>query len=399
MAKKNQLNETHYSNIKLEEMMSENNEKKYIISGPFTMVDRPNLNNRIYPKAVMNEAIAKFREKVQKRQIKMAMDHPGMLDGGTLSKTCAILLDITDVQDDGYAYYKAQIIDTTYGKDLKAILDAGAMVGVSTRGYGPSIRDQEYPGVDGKHDVIQMGYALENIDFVDTPAVQETENGMTLESKRSETMPKTIDELKTEFPSVFEGYEKDFNTKLSEANDLVNSFKQKAEAMTANFDKLVESIKAVKPEMFTTLPENEVLAAKDNEIKTLNDELNTVKTALNDAKTQLESIEASKIKIEKDKEIETIRANDPDFAKFDSLMNKFDTCINAEEVRKVYESNKKFLDEIKKDQAEKVATPKTENNASVATDAKLLADLKIVNEQRKNSGLNILSVEDYKKLI
>lgn len=401
MAKKNRIIETYFGSTKLEEMADESgNGKKYIISGPFTMADRPNLNNRIYPKDVMNEAISKFRDKVQKRQIKMAMDHPGMFDGGTLSKTCAILLDVTDIQEDGYAYYKAQIIDTTYGKDLKAILDAGAMVGVSTRGYGPQVCDQEYPGVDGKHDVIQKGYVLENIDFVDTPAVSETENGMTLESKRSEeSMPKSLDELKSEFPSIFDELEASFTAKLNESNVVVESFKQKAEAISANFDKLVESIKAVKPEMFVTIPESEVISAKDGEIQKLTDELNVAKKALESANEQLTAIEAEKVKISKDKEIETIKANDPEFAKFDSLMAKFEACINAEEVRKVYDANKTFLDEFKKVTDEAAAKPKTENEAQVVTDSKLLADLKLMNDQRKSAGLAVLSVEDYKKIL
>lgn len=400
MPKKDQIFENIYGNVKLEELQLENGGKKYVISGPFTMADRPNLNNRIYPKAVMNEAIGKFREKVQRKQIKMCMDHPDFFSGGKLSETAALLLDVTDIQDDGFAYYKAQILDTTRGKDLKVIVDAGAQVGVSTRGYGPSIENQEYPGVDGKHSVIQPGFCLENIDFVEGPSVQATEDNMAIESKtkRSVDMPKTLDELKQEFPSIFEGIEKEFEAKISAVKAEAESFKTKLENTTKNFDSLVDLIKTVKPEAFTPVAESEVIASKDAEIKKIADELTASKASYEEMKSKVDAVEVEKIKAEKDREIESIKAADPEYASLECAMKKFEACINAKEVRQVYEANKSFIDSIKKSHVEKPATPKTDTTVKAQEDASLIAELKLVNEQRKNSGLSMMSVEEFKKL-
>ena len=116
------LHEIEWLDCKIESVVNEaNKQTSYIISGPFMKADVPNRNGRVYKREISNSAIAKLRPMVQERRIRMLVDHPEFFSGPSLLNTGAVLLDITDVQDDGYAYYKAKLVDTTVGKNLKQL--------------------------------------------------------------------------------------------------------------------------------------------------------------------------------------------------------------------------------------------------------------------------------------
>lgn len=395
--KKNKLCEVFIGSQKIDEVSTDSGEKKYIISGAFTMVDRPNGNNRIYPKAMMNEAIKKCRVKVEQKRIRMGLDHPSMSDWGIakLKDCAAILLSIGDVQEDGYAYYKAQIIDTQVGKDLKAIVDAGSPVGVSTRGYGDQVEDQEYPGVDGKHTVIK-NYDMQSIDFVDDPSVADTEELMQLESKkRSDPMEfKNIQELKTAFPELVAQIEtQGANEKKALEEKLEAIAKESKTSITA----LVESVKAICPEAFTTVTMTETDLVKEYKAKAEGFQSDLTKViAENDSlKTKIVTLEANEIKLSKEREIETIKASDAAYFTHDILVKKFENCTNAEEVRKVYESNKELLASLQKTTTPVSPKTQTPDPAKGALTDEQKVDLNFKNGQRMSAGLPKLSEAEF----
>jgi hypothetical protein len=390
--------EVFQGNQKIEEVTTDSGEKKYVISGAFTMVGRPNGNNRIYTKEDMDHAIEKCKTKVAQKRIRMGLDHPSMTDWGIpkLKECAAILLDLTPVQEDGYAYYKAQIIDTQVGKDLKAIVDAGSPVGVSTRGYGDSMEDQEYPGLDGKFTIIK-NFELKSIDFVDDPSVSDTELMMQLESnKRSDTMEiKSLEELKKAFPEFVGQLE------TSAVADVKKALEEKIVTISKTADesltKLVESVKAIKPEMFTTVTVTETELVKEYKAKvvTLESEVKKFADANDTLTKKIEALESNEIKLNKEREIKTLEASDAAYFGYPTLVKKFEACNTAEEVRKVYESNKELLAELQKTTTPAPSKTQTPDPAKGALTDAQKSDLNFMNQQRMSAGLNKMTEADY----
>ena len=55
----------------------ENGEKDYIIEGVFAQADKKNRNGRIYPKSIMEKAVAKYdQEQVSKKRAVGELNHP-----------------------------------------------------------------------------------------------------------------------------------------------------------------------------------------------------------------------------------------------------------------------------------------------------------------------------------
>lgn len=395
--KKAKVWEVFQGEHKIEEVTTESGGKKYIISGAFTMVDRPNGNNRIYPRKEMQDAIEKCRDKVTQKRVRMGLDHPSMTDWGIpkLKECAAILLDISDVKEDGYAYYKAQIVDTAVGKDLKAILDSGSPVGVSTRGYGDSVGDQEWPGLDGKFTVIK-NFDLKSIDFVDDPSVASTEELMQLESnQRSDPMEiKSLDELKKAFPQFIGEMETKF---VDEKKVLETKIEETAKTTEKHIASLVEAVKSVSPNSFTTVTVTETDLVKEYKAKadTLTNDLKKAVEENDSLKTKIAALEAEQVKLSKDNEIAKLKGEDAAYFAHDILVKKFEACSNAEEVRKVYESNKELLASLQKTTTPAPSKTNTPDPAKGSlTDAQKI-DFNFKNQQRLSASLTKYTEAEY----
>ena len=394
---------------------------KYIISGPFMRADFMNRNHRVYTKDAANKAISEIRPMVEEKRIRMLVDHPGFFDGPSLMNAGAVLLEITDVQDDGYAYYKAQILDTDVGRNLKAILDAGSPVGVSTRGYVPTEdgeEEKDWIDSDGKKhkaDYIK-DWVLESVDFVDDPAVLDTEVYMKLhtESLKRRNVPmavKTVDEMKSEYPelcktladSAIADTKKEYDTKVAELEAQINTANESVKVNNEAIDKLIDAVKSVDPSKFTVIQESEALTAKDSEIAELKTQLAESNAKISELEKQITDNKLEFEKKEKEAYLESLKVSDPDFFSFESFKNIFDNCVTKDDVKTVYENNSKIVKEMK----EKSAAPATgktfQTNESAENQVKLIdgltpeqyEDFKSRNEMRRLSNLDPMTTEKY----
>lgn len=398
MSKK--LIEILYDVAKIEEKIFENGYKKYIISGIYTVTDKPNSNNRIYPTAIMNEAVRKLQPKVMMGKVKMSMDHPDW--NPTLKDTAAIMLDITEVGEDKKGRYSAQICDTQVGKDLKAILDAGGSVGVSTRGYGSGLDDQEWPGLPGRYTVIQPGFKLESVDFVDGPSVEETEDDITLEQKKgAQEDMKTIEELMKAYPEIFKGFSDKTEAEKKELVTKLNDAIKASNVASENFTKLTDTIKAIRPDMFVTVAESEIVKSKDSEISTLKSKISELESKIKESETKISTFESQKVKNSRDLEVQKLKAEDSSFFKGGVVEKKFENCVTADEVQQVYKATKELIESFKKSQ-EDIADPKTQTPDKKSEGNGLTKeqnlDFERKNMERRNSGLAAMTTESYKKL-
>ena len=305
---------------------------------------------------------------------------------------------------------------------LKAILDAGSPVGVSTRGYVPSedgCEEKDWLDSEGnKHKAEYIKeWVLESVDFVDDPAVLDTEIYMKLhtESLKRRNVPmtvKTVEEMKSAYPelckelsdSAITDTKNEFETKVTELESQVKTANESAQAKSEALDKLVESVRAIDPSKFTVIDESEAVKAKDSVIAELNTKLEEANQKIEALEKELKDNKAEAEKNEKESYLETLKVSDPDFFTLESFKNVFDNCITKEDVKTVYENNSKIVKEMK----EKAMVPAAgksiqTDESSEKKDGELIEgltptqyeDFKSRNEMRRLSNLEPMTTEKY----
>lgn len=108
--------------------------KTLYIKGPFTEADRRNRNQRIYPLHELAKQIEQFNENyVTRNRAYGELEHPEYPQIN-LKNACHM---ITELKQDGNIFYgKSKILPTETGKTVEIIIEAGGLVGVSSRSLG-----------------------------------------------------------------------------------------------------------------------------------------------------------------------------------------------------------------------------------------------------------------------
>lgn len=135
--------------------------KNYYIQGPFMQWGVINRNGRMYPKDVMESAVGKYiTELVSKNRAVGTLGHE---DSPKISehKISHIVKKLTIEGNDVWG--KALVLDTTAGKELKALIDGGVSFGCSSRALG-SLKESN--GVK----VVQPDFTISCIDAVLQPS-------------------------------------------------------------------------------------------------------------------------------------------------------------------------------------------------------------------------------------
>jgi hypothetical protein len=253
---------------------------KYVARGEFARSDRATENKRLYPHSLWERELGRLSPQLKEMKVYGELDHP--MDGRTQLKRASHI--ITDLHLEGNIVMgTAYIMDTDQGRNLRAILDAGGAVGVSSRGFGTT-----RPNLKGE-DVVQPDYRLMTFDFVAEPAMssaypkvstEDTEPRAT-EAVMEENM--TLEELREQHPELYGSFmadaERDYEKRAAEiwakkisgakdeaSTDLRAEFAEKLEAAIAEMRKEVEE--TVRAKM---LADPTVAAAKKtlDEVKSL----------------------------------------------------------------------------------------------------------------------------------
>ena len=117
------------------ELLEEGNKpKQYFIEGIFMQSEKKNKNGRIYPLPVLEKEVDRYvREYVEPKRAFGELGHP---DGPTVNLDRASHM-IHSLKKEGKNFVgRAKILDTPNGKIVKELLNAGAKLGVSSRGMG-----------------------------------------------------------------------------------------------------------------------------------------------------------------------------------------------------------------------------------------------------------------------
>lgn len=164
------------------------------IRGKFGHAGKITENGRYYSRSIMEREIARLQPKIMEKAVIGEADHPGLVQGGapTVRQSSFIITGLA-MNDDGEIMGEADIVDTAAGRDLAALIRAGAQVGVSSRGKGESTRmkmTSDHPDFelnkawDGKaFESVDDSFVLRSFDSVIGQAVEDAYFGDYRESK------------------------------------------------------------------------------------------------------------------------------------------------------------------------------------------------------------------------
>jgi hypothetical protein len=139
------------------------NAKNYFIEGVFLQSNIKNRNGRVYPKNIMNKEVTRYvKEYVDSKRAFGELGHP---EGPSINLDRVSHM-IVSLKENGDNYIgKAKIMDTPMGKIAKNLLDEGAKLGVSSRGMGTLVQNNE-----GVNEVQNDFYLATAADIVADPS-------------------------------------------------------------------------------------------------------------------------------------------------------------------------------------------------------------------------------------
>lgn len=138
--------------------------RKYMIEGIFAQAEKQNRNGRVYPRATLESATAKYiNDQVTLGRAVGELGHP---DSPTINLD-RVSHKITELRWDGdNVIGRAQILETPMGQIVKGLMDGQVRLGVSTRGMG-SLKQSK-----GKT-IVESDFMLSTVDIVQDPSAPE----------------------------------------------------------------------------------------------------------------------------------------------------------------------------------------------------------------------------------
>ena len=130
--------------------------KATFLTGVMQKCDTVNGNGRIYPRNILEKEIKNYKKIVDERRALGELDHP---DDSVINLKNASHMVIDIWMDGDSVMGKVRVLDTPAGQVLKALVDAGVSLGISSRGLG-STKDK-----DGKT-MVEDDFQLICFDFV-----------------------------------------------------------------------------------------------------------------------------------------------------------------------------------------------------------------------------------------
>ena len=142
----------------------EDGSKSYTIEGVFMQAEQKNRNGRIYPKPIMEKAVNKYvGDQVSKGRAVGELNHP---EGPTvnLDKVSHKIEELKFQGNDVMG--KATVLNTPMGMIVQGLLDGGVQLGVSTRGMGSLVNQNNVM-------VVKDDFILSTVDIVQDPSAPE----------------------------------------------------------------------------------------------------------------------------------------------------------------------------------------------------------------------------------
>jgi hypothetical protein len=109
-----------------------------MLTGKLQEADVQNGNGRVYPHAIMEREVGKYKQVVEDHRALGELDHPD----SSIINLVNVSHMVTEVWMDGPAVMgKIKVLETPSGQILKALVESGVKTGISSRGMG-SVKEQ-----------------------------------------------------------------------------------------------------------------------------------------------------------------------------------------------------------------------------------------------------------------
>lgn len=142
------------------QIKNENKDKNWYLEGIFMQAETKNGNGRIYPRHILEEAVDKIQQKINKGyNVLGELEHPESLSIN-LNNVSHVIESFR--WDGNNVIGKAKILDTPKGEIVKALLKEGIKLGVSSRGSGATKIEEGITLVES--------FNLITVDIVATPS-------------------------------------------------------------------------------------------------------------------------------------------------------------------------------------------------------------------------------------
>lgn len=135
---------------------------KLKLRGEFANGNKKTANGRLYKTSLWETVIRKNEKKITERKVTGELDHP---DDGKM-KLQRVSHLITDLKlENGMVVGELEVLNTQRGRDLRALIEGGVTVGVSSRGLGSVSEDKDGTMVVGDD------FEFQTFDVVADPAI------------------------------------------------------------------------------------------------------------------------------------------------------------------------------------------------------------------------------------
>ena len=118
---------------------SKDGQKNYYIEGIFSTIEERNRNGRIYPKQIWETNVQKYQEEIKKNSVNTLgeFEHPSRVHVDPM-KAVMKIVELKIDETGKYVKGKAKILNdnSEITNKIKALIDEGISIGVSSRGTG-----------------------------------------------------------------------------------------------------------------------------------------------------------------------------------------------------------------------------------------------------------------------
>ena len=206
-------NKTILETLKLQPLTEEEKARRHILGrwyGPIATCSESTRNGRRYNRELWERAINDelFHEKIANKCLFLELGHPMDREETDMSKVCACIPELPKIINDDLCAC-VDILDTPNGRILKTLCDYGFIPGVSSRGSGD---------VMPNNDVDPETFFLECFDVVAIPAVKKArlsmcesldKNAVSLKKALTESLNKASEEDKVIMKETLENLDID----------------------------------------------------------------------------------------------------------------------------------------------------------------------------------------------
>jgi hypothetical protein len=138
--------------------------KPIVVKALLQRADALNQNGRVYPRPILEREVTNYKKAIGEGRATGELDHPES-SVVSLQNVSHILRDVWWDGDDVMG--TVEILSTPKGKIAMDLMEAGVKLGISSRGVGETMQNDE------GHDVVDESFMLVAFDLVSEPSTHE----------------------------------------------------------------------------------------------------------------------------------------------------------------------------------------------------------------------------------